>query len=428
MTWALIFNVIEGVRAIPNDLKDASRLMGMTNFRYLFHVILPAIYPQVISGSMTAWGGGWYFLVAGEYVTFGQQPPYILPGIGSFIAKSAYSGNILHSIVGMMILAGMVLFMNLFIWQPLMARAGRFSYSQSSQENAPSLNENRITQFLDSIYSKIKRTCIISANNNGWMERLGITPLTTVVDNKKEAKYEYLVPATVLILFVASYILSGKNMGQVIEMFYFAIKTTFRIAVAYIIALAVATIVAIYIGRHKKLSAILMPVFDVAQSIPAIAVFPLIVVLVIHLVGGGLGIEVASLMLLQTGMFWYLLFNLIRSTQTIPYEIIEVSSIMKLSMWDKVWNVFIPAMMPTIIIASMQSIGGGWNASIISEYIPYREEVYYAQGIGYLLDISSIAGDTLGIIMCVMVMVSIIIFLNKFLWRKALKKVEVYKF
>jgi ABC-type anion transport system duplicated permease subunit len=65
---------------------------------------------------------------------------------------------------------------------------------------------------------------------------------------------------------------------------------------------------------------------------------------------------------------------------------------------------------------------------VFGEYIPYREEVYYAQGIGYLLDISSIAGDTLGIIMCVMVMVSIIIFLNKFLWRKALKKVEVYKF
>ncbi len=84
--------------------------------------------------------------------------------------------------------------------------------------------------------------------------------------------------------------------------------------------------------------------------------------------------------------------------------------------------------MPTIIIASMQSIGGGWNASIISEYIPYKQQIFYAEGIGYLLDVSAIKGDTLGIIMCVMVMVSIIIFLNKFLWRKALKRAEVYKF
>ncbi|MGV8085551.1 MAG: ABC transporter permease subunit [Candidatus Bilamarchaeum sp.] len=428
MTWALVFNVIEGVRSIPNDLKDASRLMGMSNFRYLFHVILPAIYAPVISGSMTAWGGGWYFLVAGEYVTFGQQPPYILPGIGSFIARSAYSGDILHSVLGMMILAGMVLFMNLFVWQPLTARSARFSYSQSAQESTASLNENKITQFIDSIYNKVKRACIASTDKAIWIDKLGITPLTTIVDEKKEAKYEYLVPGIVLVLFVGSYILSGKDIAQVIEMFYFAIRTTLRIAVAYILALAIATFIAIYVGRHKKLSTFLMPIFDIAQSIPAIAVFPLIVVLVIQLIGGGLGIEVASLMLLLTGMFWYLLFNLIRSTQTIPSEIVEVSSIMKLSMWQKIWNVFIPAMMPTIIIASMQSIGGGWNASIISEYIPYKQQIFYAEGIGYLLDVSAIKGDTLGIIMCVMVMVSIIIFLNKFLWRKALKRAEVYKF
>lgn len=428
MTWALVFNVIEGVRSIPNDLKDASRLMGMSNFRYLFHVILPAIYAPVISGSMTAWGGGWYFLVAGEYVTFGQQPPYILPGIGSFIARSAYSGDILHSVLGMMILAGMVLFMNLFVWQPLTARSARFSYSQSAQESTTSLNENKITQFIDSIYNKVKRACIASTDKAIWIDKLGITPLTTIVDEKKEAKYEYLVPGIVLILFVGSYILSGKDIAQVIEMFYFAIRTTLRITVAYILALAIATFIAIYVGRHKKLSTFLMPIFDIAQSIPAIAVFPLIVVLVIQLIGGGLGIEVASLMLLLTGMFWYLLFNLIRSTQTIPSEIVEVSSIMKLSMWQKIWNVFIPAMMPTIIIASMQSIGGGWNASIISEYIPYKQQIFYAEGIGYLLDVSAIKGDTLGIIMCVMVMVSIIIFLNKFLWRKALKRAEVYKF
>ncbi len=428
MTWAVIFNVIEGIRAIPNDLKDASKLLGIKNFGYLFNVLLPAIYAPVISGSITAWGGGWYFLVAGEYVTFGQQPPYILPGIGSFIAKSAYSGDIIHSILGMGILAAMVLFMNLFVWQPLLSRAGRYSYSQSGQEVNTNVVENKITNALDAVYGKVKFSCTCTdRNETGLLEKLGIYP-SAVIDEKKEANYEYLVPILVIVIFAICFVVSGKTVDQVIEMFYFAIKTTGRIAIAYVVALAVACGVAIYIGRNKQLSSYLMPFFDIAQSIPAIAVFPLIVVFVIHLVGGGLGIEVASLLLLLTGMLWYLIFNLIRAVQTIPAEIIEVSSIMKLKTLDKVSNVFIPAMMPTIIIASMQAIGGGWNASIISEYIPYKQDIFFAQGIGYLLDISSVKGDTVGIIMCVMVMVSIIIFLNKFLWRKALKKAEVYKF
>ena len=159
MTWAIIFNIIEGARSIPYDIKDASKLNGLTGIKYIFHVIFPALYPAIISGSITGWGGAWYFLFAGEYVTFGKEPPYILEGVGSFIAKSAYSGNLFLSLLGMGILAAMVLFMNTFVWYPLSSRISRYSYSFYSQNTGP-VTSNSITDQLDKIYLSFRSFCL----------------------------------------------------------------------------------------------------------------------------------------------------------------------------------------------------------------------------------------------------------------------------
>jgi NitT/TauT family transport system permease protein len=327
MTWAIVFNVIEGARSIPGDLRDASRLIGLKGAGYLFDVLLPSIYGAVVSGSITGWGGGWYFLVAGEYVTFGKGNPYVLPGIGSFIAESAYSGDIIHSLIGMGILASMVLFMNIFVWGPMLARATRFSYSQTSGSETQSPRENIITLFLQKAYTSAKFFILrhLAKPTAFLMGFLSISPTAQIDDSKRLNIGDYAVLAAVVAAFVLVYLFSGKNHEDIGTIALFAIFTLLRISIGYIIALAAAVSLAIYIGRNQQLTEALMPLFDVAQSIPAIAVFPIIVVFVIHTIGGASGIQVASLMLLLTGMVWYLLFNLIRAVQAIPNDLIEAS-------------------------------------------------------------------------------------------------------
>ncbi|MEW6328824.1 MAG: ABC transporter permease subunit, partial [Candidatus Micrarchaeota archaeon] len=63
MVWAVVFSVYSAVRNIPNDLREASRAFGMTGWKYIRHVVFPAIMPSFVTGSILAWGGGWYFLV-----------------------------------------------------------------------------------------------------------------------------------------------------------------------------------------------------------------------------------------------------------------------------------------------------------------------------------------------------------------------------
>ena len=197
--------------------------------------------------------------------------------------------------------------------------------------------------------------------------------------------------------------------------------TMFRLGIAYIIAATWTVLASIYLVKNKKLLKLLLPVFDVAQSIPAIAIFPILVVFLISSIGGNYGLEIGSIILLLTGMQWYLLFNVIRALQAIPGEIIELSEVLNLKTVDKLKNILLPAIFPTFIIGSIQAVGGGWNASIISEYIPYKDQIFFVKGLGYLLDVSAAKGDFFGILLSVSVMIMVIIFLNKFLWGKSIK-------
>jgi NitT/TauT family transport system permease protein len=428
MTWAVVFNVIEGARSIPGDLRDAARLVHMKGASYLFDVLLPAVYAPVVSGSITGWGGGWYFLVAGEYVTFGKGNPYILPGVGSFIAESAYSGDMIHSLIGMGILASMVLFMNIFVWGPLLSRANRFSYSQTSGESQ-SIRSNLITRALQTLYTAGK-TFILRYLDGAisWLIiSLGVNPSVSMEETKKFNAGDFAIIFLVAAAFMVIYLFSGKTHSDIGTIALYSFFTLARIFIGYIIALSVAIVIAIYIGRNQRLTDALMPLFDVAQSVPAIAVFPIIVVFVIHEIGGDSGIQLASLLLLLTGMVWYLLFNLIRAVQTIPNDLIDASKLLRMGIVDKVQHVFLPAIFPTLIVASMQAFGGGWNASIVSEYITYRSEVFHADGLGYLLDVAAGNGDVAGILLSVLAMIAIIIILNKTIWRTALKRAELYK-
>ena len=429
MTWAIIFNVIQAARSIPPDIKDAARLNGISGVDYLFHVLLPGIYSQVISGSITGWGGGWYFLVAGEYIGFGKAPPYVLPGIGSFITQSAYAGDIIHSLIGMGILAGMVMFMNIFVWSPLFARSSRFSYAPSEGESQ-AVQENTITRFISSIYARIKRlfTTLLRKQVSKAMSGVQIGPEFSFEESRKLSIYDFSLMGVVAIVFALIFIFSGKQAAELITMVIFTVKTLARIFIAYIIAVAWTVAFAIYTRRNKKLLAFFMPIFDVLQSIPAIAVFLVMVVFVIKLLGSGIGPEIASLLLLLTGMQWYLLFNIINAVQNLPGDINDASDILMLKTPDRVKHILLPAIFPALVIGSIQAFGGGWNATIISEYITYQSQTFHVDGIGYLLDLAAGNGDIAGILLTSIVIVAAIIIINKFFWRKVLKRAELYKF
>lgn len=431
MAWSTLFNVVEGVRAIPAEVKDASRLMGVEGISYLTNIVLPAIYPQIISGSIAGWGGSWYFLVVGEYTTFGGVL-HQRPGIGYFIASSAYAGDVFLSLLGIGFLSSVVLLFNTFVWMPLLRESSRFRYSEEEEEVPPLLPNyffgdviEETGERMSGFFEKTLRVV------NPILKSASVDPSFRAVKPNKFFTFALISLVAFALVFIL--ITNPADAGSPVSLAINALSSITRIIIAYAIALSWTVAVGLAIGR-SRLRKYLMPLFDIGQSIPAVAVFPIIVITVIRYLSGYIGIdasiEFASVLLLLTGMQWYLLFNILRAMKNIPSEIVELGDVFQMNRLSKMRHVLLPAILPAIIAGSIQAIGGGWNATIVSEYIIDKGLVLHpaSGGLGYLLSYATAEGNLTLVLTGVLAMVLIVIATDKLIWSRAVKKTSDYSF
>ena len=116
--WYILFNVIAGAMAIPNDLKEASKVYGLRNWNLWKTLILPAIFPFWVTGACTAAGGAWNASIVAELATWGDTT-LKADGLGAYIADVTKSGNTPLIIVSIGIMSLFVVLMNKFIWRKL---------------------------------------------------------------------------------------------------------------------------------------------------------------------------------------------------------------------------------------------------------------------------------------------------------------------
>ncbi len=449
MVWAVTFGVYGGVKSIPRDIIEVAHAFGIRRVKYLKDIIFPAIYPPLISGSILAWGGGWYFLVACEYLSFANTV-YTLPGVGFYIFKAALDGRIAASIFGLAIMVVLVGVINRFVWHPLMNNAEKYRYESTA---TPS-HRRRQSRLVRLILRKLR---IISQDLAKLAEPVlalehKYYPLvvrfrhTHLLNNIRASWQRYSKPGRIagtligiILVAIVFEILVPPRLPEVVRQFIFrkeialipgyAVASVSRLAVGYLIALAWTLAAGILIARSERLFNIFLPIFDIAQSVPALALFPIVLSVVIdYFHGAQIGLEIASIILVLTGMQWYLLFNIIGAVMAIPSDVTEASKCFGLKGFKFVKHVILPSIFPAIILGSIQAWGGGWNATIASEYINVANHTYHVAGLGYLLDISVAAGDTPLVLATIGIMAGIVFLMNRTVWHYSLMRASKYRF
>jgi NitT/TauT family transport system permease protein len=122
--WYILFNVIAGAMAIPNDLKEAARVYGLRRWDLWRTVFLPAILPFWVTGACTAAGGAWNASIVAELATWGSTT-LKADGLGAYIADVTKSGETPLIIVSIAVMSLFVVTMNKLIWRRLYAYAER---------------------------------------------------------------------------------------------------------------------------------------------------------------------------------------------------------------------------------------------------------------------------------------------------------------
>jgi len=116
--WYILFNVIAGASAFPNDLKEAATNFRIRNWQWWRTVMLPGIFPYFVTGAITASGGAWNASIVAEYMKWGDTT-VSANGIGSYIARMTEAGDYPRIVLGIAVMSLFVTVFNRLLWRRL---------------------------------------------------------------------------------------------------------------------------------------------------------------------------------------------------------------------------------------------------------------------------------------------------------------------
>ena len=209
--------------------------------------------------------------------------------------------------------------------------------------------------------------------------------------------------------------------GQYVGLLKGAVATFLRVNFSLALAAAWTIPVGVSIGFHPRLAKLAQPLAQIAASVPATALFPVILLALVKL-GGGLGIGSIALMLLGTQ--WYILFNVIAGAMAIPNDLKEVATLFRFSRVERWKTVILPGIFPFLITGLVTASGGAWNASIIAEYFRLNNQTLTTVGLGAQISSATEQGQFPILLLGTILISLMVVTTNRLVWRPLYRLAE----
>jgi NitT/TauT family transport system permease protein len=424
--WNLTFAWYQSLTTIPRDLERTSIVLGFNSWLRFKTLELPFAAITLIWNSVASWAGGWFFLMAAEIFAAGDRN-FRLPGLGAYLQEAASRGNLTALAWGMGALILTIVALDQFIWRPLLAWSDRFKLQLVESENPPTswfYNALRSSR----VFTWFTRHLIFLP----WQrldERLARLFSAPGPDHpgKSRAHWLWYVLGSIVVLvllyegYQAGQMLLRLPLGQWGSIVTGLVATFIRVFIALLIALAWTIPVGVAIGTNPRLAKWLQPLVQVTASVPATALFPALVLLVLGLPGG---LNLAAVLLMLLGTQWYLLFNIIAGASAIPQDLKYTASLLQLGRWERWRTLILPAIFPFVITGSITASGGAWNASIVAEYTQFGGKIMHTTGVGAIISQATAAGDYPLLLAATLALILAVSTTNRLLWRRLYRLAE----
>jgi NitT/TauT family transport system permease protein len=454
--WNMAFSFHQSLMTIPKDLREAATIYHLNFWRRFTRLEVPFGMIALIWNSMMSWAGGWFFLMAAEQFTLGSHS-FQLPGLGSYLATAANAGDVGALLLGLLTLIVIIVLLDQLLWRPLIAWADRFKFEQTASSQAPTstvlrlLRRSELLYWLQQVVFRpigetidrgMSRLLAFSGGSAaGAMTTGGQTPpslpttenlAATVPGSPSQGQRwlrriaGWLVLAVLLagclwavVQAVALFLqLTPADWGTIAVS---AGATLLRTTAALVIGAAWTVPVGVAIGLNPRLAKRAQPIVQMLASIPALALFPALLLLLINLPGG---LNMAAVALMLLGTQWYILFNVIAGAMAIPSDLREAAAIYKLRGWRRWRKLILPAIFPYLITGLITATGGAWNASIVSEYVTFNNHIYSTVGLGALIASSATETQFALLLAATLAMAAVVVTVNRLVWRRLYRLAE----
>jgi NitT/TauT family transport system permease protein len=418
--WNMAFSFYSSLKSIPQEMREAARLYRFSWWQRFTQMELPYSVIGLVWNSMMSVAGGWFFLMACEMFVLGKRD-FRLPGLGSYLQTAASAGDTRGILYGLSTMVAVIVLTDQLIWRPVVAWAQKFKFESveaSETAGSPVLTFVRRSQIVDLLSRKtiapLREALLLHfARENDAGQ--------TTAPNKAIRRWlpvvigvAFLCGALYLV-FRGGLLLAGLSRAEVLSISKGLLATFLRVTAALILGSLWTVPAGVAIGTHPRLARIAQPLAQIAASVPATALFP-VVLLALVSVGGGMGI--ASMLLLLLGTQWYLLFNVIAGASAIPTELVEACTIFRFSRRERWTKLILPAIFPYLVTALVTASGGAWNASIIAEYFHLQGQVHSTVGLGALISQASDDGNFRLLFASTIFMAATVVTINRLVWRK----------
>jgi NitT/TauT family transport system permease protein len=417
--WNMAFSFYASLKSIPKEMREAAKVYQFSWWQRFIEMELPFAAIGLVWNSMMSVAGGWFFLMACEMFVLGSRD-FRLPGLGSYLQTAASAGDTRSILCGVATMIAVIVLLDQFVWRPVIAWAEKFKVEQVESSDAPRswvLDLIRHSRSLAQIRKKTVRPL-----SECLMLYFSRTRSSEEPEPRSAWKTWLLRVLGVVLLAGISYgvvrvvmILTGLQKAEVQEAAIGLGATFLRVNLTLLLGALWTIPAGVAIGFNPRLARIAQPLAQIAASVPATALFPVVLLLLIR-VGGGLGI--GSIVLLLLGTQWYILFNVIAGAIAIPTDLKECCSVFRMKGIERWKKLILPGIFPYLVTGMVTASGGAWNASIVAEYFHFKGHIYTTVGLGATISQATDAGNFHLLLAATMMMAATVVTINRLVWRK----------
>ena len=421
--WNMAFSFYASLKSIPREMREAATIYRFNWWQRFVEIELPFATIGLVWNSMMSVAGAWFFLMACE-----QFGDFRLPGLGSYLQSAADHGDTRSILLGILTMVTVIVLIDQLVWRPVIAWAEKFKIEQVESTSAPTswvldfLRRSRGVAFVRKRAIRPLREQMIhyfaSQNNDAGAqparESEAILWIWRVVGIAIVGAIGYSVVRVVMIL-------TGLHSGEFHELGLGLGATFLRVNATLILGALWTIPVGVAIGFNPRLARIAQPLAQIAASVPATALFPVVLLILIRL-GGGLGL--GSIVLLLLGTQWYILFNVIAGAMAIPTDLKEAANVFGLRGWERWRKLILPGIFPFLVTGLVTASGGAWNASIVAEYFHFKGQTYSTIGVGAMISAATDAKNFDLLLAGTIALAAVVVTTNRLVWRRLYRLAE----
>jgi len=429
--WNLAFSFYSSMKGVPKNFHELSANVNLSWWQKFMLIELPFSASGLAWNSLMSMAGGWFFLTLCEAFNLGGKD-FRLPGLGSYMAVAIEQGNIQAMAGGFVAMIILILGMDFVVWRPIIAWTRRFRLDESPEDYQEIpfmqllLQESKIVRYMDQFlrYVWYPRFHGRAKKNKPRKEIVlfkniinKINGIEWIVHFKVFGRL-FILGCIIFVLWVSSKMfnyLEGVTIDEGMIIAKSAGFTLLRVLGCLIVSTLWTVPFGLWVGLSSNRTRIFQPIIQLAASFPSPILYPL-VLMVLDFLGIGLGIGSGFLMLL--GVQWYVLFNVLAGATMISRELRETFLLVGLSKVDTWKNLYIPSILPNLVTGLVTAAGGAWNASIVAEYIHYKNQIQTTMGLGALISEATAQGNYSLLAGSLLAMMIVVVGLNRLVWHQ----------